>query len=127
MIDLFDNGPAANDTPRKFVTLADGQVVDSASEEWRFECEARYINRLPGSTRREFLGAVATKRGADYTQALQRRAMAVRLYDEACKVAELPTVAERRAHLLRVEYNRGADARRQLESEVKRVWRPKAA
>lgn len=37
------------------VTLIDGRVVDSYSEEWRAECEARAILAMPLPKRRAFL------------------------------------------------------------------------
>lgn len=47
------------------VTLIDGRQVDSASEDWRHECEARYVAELPGlEARRAYLEKVTTKRGA---------------------------------------------------------------
>lgn len=61
------------------VTLVDGEEVDSASEEWRFECECRYILNLPTLIqRREWLyGRIETNKFSGKTQAtgglLQRR------------------------------------------------------
>lgn len=46
------------------VTLIDGRQVDSASEEWRHECEARAIAARPTlAERREYLDLVERKRG----------------------------------------------------------------
>lgn len=46
------------------VRLITGAVVDSASEEWRHECEARAIAALPNlPARRAWLESVETKRG----------------------------------------------------------------
>lgn len=46
------------------VTLIDGTEVDSASEAWRHECEARAIAALPTlADRRAWLEAVEKRRG----------------------------------------------------------------
>ncbi len=53
------------------VTLFDGRAVDSASEPWRQECEARHILAMPGvQARRDYLEAVLKRRGAKHHQAL---------------------------------------------------------
>jgi 5-enolpyruvylshikimate-3-phosphate synthase len=46
------------------VALLDGRQVDSASEAWRHECEARYIAALPSlAERRIYLTEVERRRG----------------------------------------------------------------
>jgi hypothetical protein len=46
------------------VRLITGAVVDSASEEWRHECEARAIAKLPHlADRRAWLESIEHKRG----------------------------------------------------------------
>lgn len=46
------------------VVLMDGSVVDSASEQWRFECECRYIAKLSDRVaRKRFFDAIAKFRG----------------------------------------------------------------
>jgi hypothetical protein len=46
------------------VTLLDGRQVDSASEDWRHECEARSVAVLPTLIeRRMYLDAVELRRG----------------------------------------------------------------
>ena len=64
------------------MTLHDGRQVDSASEEWRHECEARAI-------------------------------------------ADLPTLADRRAWLESIEARRGKDAADQLRAKMKALWQAK--
>jgi hypothetical protein len=45
-------------------TLHDGTQVDSASEAWRHECEARAVMRQPTTeARREWLAVIEQKRG----------------------------------------------------------------
>jgi hypothetical protein len=60
------------------VRLADGTVVDSASEAWRAECEARHVLRLPTKMRRyDYLDRVEGKRGKASREALQAAVMAL--------------------------------------------------
>lgn len=55
------------------VTLIDGTVVDSASEAWRHESEARAIAALPTpAQRREWLEALEKRRGKPAADALRR-------------------------------------------------------
>lgn len=55
------------------VTLHDGTVVDSSSEEWRHECEARYILNMPTiHQRRSTLEAIEKKRGEPERLRLQK-------------------------------------------------------
>lgn len=55
------------------VTLIDGTEVDSASEAWRHECEARAIASLPTlAERRAWLESIERKRGTDEAERLRR-------------------------------------------------------
>ena len=54
------------------VTLIDGTQVDSASEAWRHECEARAIAALPTlADRRAWLESLERKRGTEAVQRLR--------------------------------------------------------
>ena len=53
------------------VTLHDGRQVDSSSEEWRLETEARELLRWGTLERREYLAAVERKRGAQACEQLK--------------------------------------------------------
>lgn len=54
------------------VTLIDGRRVDSASEPWRHECEARHIASLPTrQARRDWLDAIGKRRGEAAMQTLE--------------------------------------------------------
>jgi hypothetical protein len=59
----------------KQVTLLDGRVVDSASEDWRHECEARHILNMPRKRDRlDYLhGTFNPRYGKDEGGILQRR------------------------------------------------------
>lgn len=46
-------------------TLIDGSQVDSSSEAWRAECEARAVLDIPLAQRQAFFVAVAKQRGRD--------------------------------------------------------------
>ena len=53
-------------------TLIDGQQVDSTSEAWRHECEARMVVDQPTLVqRREYLDAVERRRGKPAADALR--------------------------------------------------------
>ena len=58
--------------------LHDGREVDSASEEWRHECEAHAINRLPTlQERRAWLEAIEQRRGKAEADRLRKTMLAV--------------------------------------------------
>jgi hypothetical protein len=60
------------------VRLVDGAEVDSASEAWRHECEARHILALPTlPERRAWLEAIEKRRGTDAVKALRRTMLAL--------------------------------------------------
>ncbi|WOH61934.1 hypothetical protein [Bradyrhizobium sp. BWC-3-1] len=44
-------------------TTHDGRTVDGSSEEWRHECEARTVLRMPTSERQAFINLVGKRRG----------------------------------------------------------------
>lgn len=57
-------------------TLSDGRTVDSGSEEWRAECEARYVLGLHRIESAPFLAGVRQRRGEaawNYLQANMNR------------------------------------------------------
>lgn len=53
------------------VTLHNGQVVSSWSEEWRMECEAIHLLEMPLHRRRAALADREKERGKDAVQKLQ--------------------------------------------------------
>lgn len=53
------------------VTLLDGRQVDSSSEEWRLETEARELMRWGTLERREYFATVERKRGAKACEQLK--------------------------------------------------------
>lgn len=60
------------------VTLMDGREVQSDSEEWRAECEARYLlNRPTIDERRALLAAIEKRRGKSAREDLEQRALAI--------------------------------------------------
>lgn len=58
------------------VTLADGRQVPSDSEEWRAECEARFVLNMPNKPLRlEFLDKIEKRRGEVARRDLEQRIM----------------------------------------------------
>lgn len=56
----------------RLVQLRDGRMVSRDSEEWRHECEARHIARLPElDQRREWLAEIEHRRGATAAKRLR--------------------------------------------------------
>lgn len=56
----------------KPVTLHDGRTVDSSSEDWRAECEARHVLNLPTRLARStYLRRVRDRRGDAAAEALR--------------------------------------------------------
>lgn len=77
--------------------LIDGQEVDSSSEEWRAECEARQVAAMDSGTRATFLASVAKHRGAKAAENLRSNATAINVFatSAAERIARLPTPSER--------------------------------
>ena len=68
--------------PPGLVVLIDGQVVDSTSEAWRHECEARAVAHMPSTQQRhEYIEIVRRARGAPTAEALKALATRIRLKD----------------------------------------------
>lgn len=64
------------DTRERMVELHDGRRVSNYSEEWRAECEARAVLRMPTKMhRRGYLLRVKEKRGQAAANALERHVM----------------------------------------------------
>lgn len=60
------------------VTLIDGREVLSDSDEWKAECEARYILSRPTiDERRALLAAVEKRRGKAAREDLEQRALVI--------------------------------------------------
>jgi hypothetical protein len=96
------------------VTLYDGRQVDSSSEDWRAETEARAILAMDLTKRTEFLQLVEARRGAEATQALKRRC-----YDlEPYYVLNLPNKAQRLDYLAKVEQRFGPNPAEALKAKV---------
>lgn len=96
------------------VTLYDGRKVDSASEAWRAECEARAILEMDVAKREQFWQAIEQKRGADALKALKRRCFELEPY----YVLNLPNKHQRRAYLEQVERRFGPNPAEALRAKV---------
>lgn len=54
------------------VTLVDGRVVCNTCEDWRQECEARWVCRLPDKQARvDYLASVEKRRGKEHADQLR--------------------------------------------------------
>ena len=97
------------------VTLHDGREVDSSSEEWRAECEARHILSMSQEKRAEFFQDVERKRGADATKALKLRCYEL----EPHYVLNLPNRAQRNSYVDAVERRFGPNPAEALRIKVR--------
>lgn len=69
------------------VTLRDGRRVSNVSEEWRAECEARYVANMPNrAARQHYLGLVQGARGIEVRRALEREGRKIFEADVAPKL-----------------------------------------
>lgn len=67
-----------NNGERHDVTLHDGRVVSNYSAEWRLECEARWVCRLPSRWKRlSYIAKIKQKRGEEAGEALKQRVFAI--------------------------------------------------
>ena len=81
---------------RRMMTTHDGREVPSDSEEWRAECEARFMLKMRTKQHRHsYLEAVEKRRGADSRRALERLVMLVWESDRAKSGQQDRTVALR--------------------------------
>ena len=75
-------------TEDKLVTLIDGRQVSYRSEEWRAECEARHVARIPFRDERHgYLDGVEKNRGKEARVALQKLAEKIFYAELAAKKA----------------------------------------
>lgn len=63
---------------RPTTTLIDGRVVSTWSEEWRHECEARYVMDKPTKAlRRKYLEEIERKRSRAARDRLEKTMLAI--------------------------------------------------
>ncbi len=55
------------------VTLSNGRIVDTSSEDYRIECEAKAILRLEFNSRKPLLEDIERRRGKDMRKKLEAR------------------------------------------------------
>lgn len=105
-------------------TLIDGREVPSNSEEWRAECEARYVGAMHGPNILAYVGVVADRRGQAAADALYTRALDVRAWteDQAEAVAGLPTQQDRRDRLAAIASQYGDEAAKQVERQAREIF-----
>jgi hypothetical protein len=61
----------------RMVTLHNGQVVSSWSEDWRLECEAMHVLDLPKNKRAGYLNKVEDERGKQAVDKLKEIILAI--------------------------------------------------
>jgi len=92
------------------VQLIDGRLVDSASEAWRHECEARTLPGLPTTNKRKAaLQGIAGKRGPAAAAALRGTMTTLWAHDQAAILRGILTEERRAAHLERCRETMGAE------------------
>lgn len=103
------------------VTLVDGRQVDCSSEEWRLECECRYILakpftvRKPGETTRAMLlEQIGQRRGPEALEALKEAIHGI----EPAYVLSLPNKAQRNAYLDQIGHHYGENAASHLKTRT---------
>jgi hypothetical protein len=64
-----------------------GREVDTASEEWRHECEVAYVAGMSLNEQKSFIGGVPNS-GLRGVIAVRGKAAADRLLDDVCRLAE---------------------------------------
>lgn len=96
------------------VTLYDGTIVDSCSEAWRAEAEARTVLGMDLIKRAEFLKGVEAKRGPDAARALKMRCFDL----EPHYVLALPNRAQRLDYIAKVEWRFGPNPAETLKAKV---------
>lgn len=94
------------------VTLADGSKIASDSEEWRAECEARFVLGKTHTARTEFMAFIGQRRGASAEESLRSCIEAT----EPAYVLDLPNKAQRNAYLRTVELIQGENAASHLKN-----------
>lgn len=73
----------------KPVTLHDGRVVDDYSEDYRHECEAITILKMPTSVRESFIQKVGAKRGDIEARRLRNTVQSIWIMRTAREIIEL--------------------------------------
>lgn len=80
------------------VFLIDGRQVDSAGEEWRHECEARYVAQLPSQAARHgYVACVKDRRGEAAGRALWALATIIYTAERAAR-KEKPQEGREHSH-----------------------------
>lgn len=86
--------------------LIDGTLVDTASERWRAECEARTLLNMPLHQRKRVLNLVEQKRGRQAADQLRGDVMTLWVARQAAMLANMRP-AEREARLRVLERDNG--------------------
>lgn len=96
------------------VRLVDGSEVDSTSEAYRWECEGRAVLRMELHKQREHLAGCVAKRGIG----ADLKVKGAMHHVWPAFVLDMPSVADRRAYLAKIERDIGLNTRRELEARI---------
>lgn len=96
------------------VRLCTGETVASNSEEWRAECEARYLLGMSTGKRIEFLGLVRARRGGPSVGRLE--ALAAKI--EPHYVLGMLTKDMRHGYLAKIREQKGANNAAHLKAKI---------
>lgn len=102
------------------VTLIDGRQVANTSEEWRAECEARFVCKMRDRAREQYLESVEAKRGQAAAKALRIAAWWMLEIEHVCSLA---TKEARNKYVAEFEDRRGQQAAERLRDLVIRAWK----
>lgn len=105
------------------MTLCTGETVSSSSEQWRAECEARYILSLGMAARTEQISGIARKRGTEAAARLRETCFAIEPY----YLLGLPSLADRREYLSAVTARFGQRAADDLKSRALQIHNQRRA
>ncbi len=101
-------------------TLIDGRQVDDSSEEWRADCEARYIVSLPMSKRAGVVDLIGQRRGPEAKRELENMVYRAWIDKQVRMVLAMERDDQRVARLLQLEHGGNKRFRDAVELEMNR-------
>lgn len=109
----------------KTYTTHDGRQVDGSSEDWRAECEARTILRMPTSQRQNYLHLVGKRRGEEAMRDLRNTVQTMWTDDTARELLALQRTdllaAEQRLHRIGSKDALGERLRQGIERRMQEI------
>jgi hypothetical protein len=109
----------------KTFTTHDGRTVDGSSEDWRAECEARAVLRMPTSDRQNYLHMVGKQRGKEAMRCLRNTVQTMWVDDLARELLALQRTdllaAEQRLHRIGSKDALGQRLREGIERRMQEI------